>query len=360
MKASASFFTHTLFKSNFHRDIYLSGLLKKFKIKNGCELFNFITTADDNTEIPTFAKKINTRNYNRDSTLLSIDGPLQLLHADIADLRFMKPSASEAKYLLVIVDLFSSYIYAYAMKKRTNLMGKLNMFYKDVEESRQDKDDEVMRIQTDLEFSTQTAIKKINEINNVQMFMSRTNRGHAFATEQKIREIKKLLVKLRRNFSSKKVNNYKLVKLAVENLNKKPTVKYAPAIPKKVQELTTTNKDVNKENRNMYNAFRLDKVTKAIKRYNQSDLKWNKKINYQPINVGDRVLVAAYRLLKSSDPGVLDKKTTDKKSYYNRKKIFEVVKKYRSSSQTYYRVKNVQTNQILKGQRFTRNELFKL
>ena len=61
-----------------------------------------------------------------------------------------------------------------------------------------------MRIQTDLEISTQTVIKKIYEINNVQMFTTHTNRGHAFAAEQKIRELKKMLVKLRRNFSREK------------------------------------------------------------------------------------------------------------------------------------------------------------
>ena len=60
--------------------------------------------------------------------------PSQLLHADITDIRFMKPSASKAKYLLVIVDLFSSYLYAYAMNKKSDVMGKLKKFYKDVED----------------------------------------------------------------------------------------------------------------------------------------------------------------------------------------------------------------------------------
>ena len=41
------------------------------------------------------------------STLYSFDGPLQLLHEDVANLEFLWKSATDPKYCLVIVDLFS-------------------------------------------------------------------------------------------------------------------------------------------------------------------------------------------------------------------------------------------------------------
>ena len=85
---SRVFFTRKLFKSKFHRDLYLSSLLKKYDIKNGIELYNFITIEQQQAElkIPTFARQINTRTFNRKSTLFAFTGPLELLHADIADI----------------------------------------------------------------------------------------------------------------------------------------------------------------------------------------------------------------------------------------------------------------------------------
>ena len=47
------------------------------------------------------------------STLYSFDGPLQLLHEDVANLEFLGKSATDPKYCLVIVDLFSSKKYVY-------------------------------------------------------------------------------------------------------------------------------------------------------------------------------------------------------------------------------------------------------
>ena len=49
-----------------------------------------------------------------------------------------------------------------------------------------------MRLQTDLEFQ-QNEIKRLNEKYNVEMFSSWVRRGKAYAAEQKIRELKKLI-----------------------------------------------------------------------------------------------------------------------------------------------------------------------
>ena len=51
-----------------------------------------------------------------------------MLHADIADLRFLAKSAADPKYCLLLVDLFTSKIYVYPMKKRS-LLAYLIMTY---------------------------------------------------------------------------------------------------------------------------------------------------------------------------------------------------------------------------------------
>ena len=54
-----------------------------------------------------------------------------------------------------------------------------------------------MRIQTDLKFQ-QREIIKLNKKYNVLMFNTKIRGGKAFAAEQKIRELKKLLLKSKR------------------------------------------------------------------------------------------------------------------------------------------------------------------
>ena len=51
------------------------------------------------------------------SILYSLKGPFDLPHADTADLRFLAKSAVDPKYFLLVVDLFTSKIYTYHMKK---------------------------------------------------------------------------------------------------------------------------------------------------------------------------------------------------------------------------------------------------
>ena len=66
------------------------------------------------------------------STLFSIGKSFELLHADIADTRFLAKSAVDPKYCLLLVDLFTSKIYIYPMKDRSLLAKKLRLFYEDV------------------------------------------------------------------------------------------------------------------------------------------------------------------------------------------------------------------------------------
>ena len=57
------------------------------------------------------------QDINRSSTLYSLIGPMQFFHADVADIRFFSKSAFDPKYALLCVDLFSSKVYVYPMKK---------------------------------------------------------------------------------------------------------------------------------------------------------------------------------------------------------------------------------------------------
>ena len=52
----------------------------------------------------------------------------KLLNADIAELRFLAKYAIKPRYCLLIVDLFTSKIYTYPMKKG-HLKRKLEQFY---------------------------------------------------------------------------------------------------------------------------------------------------------------------------------------------------------------------------------------
>ena len=74
------------------------------------------------------------KDINRSSSLYTINGPMQFCHADLAYLQFFAKSAVDPKYALVCVDLFSSKIYVYRMRKKINLVQKMELFYKEIEQ----------------------------------------------------------------------------------------------------------------------------------------------------------------------------------------------------------------------------------
>ena len=64
-----------------------------------------------NNNLPFVTPFVNERSNIDHLTLYSIGKPFELLHADIADLKFLAKSAVDPKYRLLIVDLFTSKIY---------------------------------------------------------------------------------------------------------------------------------------------------------------------------------------------------------------------------------------------------------
>ena len=83
------------------------------------------------------------------STLYSFHKPFEILHADIADIRFLAKSAVDPKYCLLLVNLFTLKIYVCPMKNRSLLAKKLGLFYNDIHSKRTG----TMHLQTDMEFN---------------------------------------------------------------------------------------------------------------------------------------------------------------------------------------------------------------
>ena len=88
-------------KSTYDEDKVFVNLYNELEDKNFYQKNN----------LPLVTPFVNKRSNIDHSTLYSIDKPFELLHADIADLRFLAKSAVNPKYCLLIVDLFTSKIY---------------------------------------------------------------------------------------------------------------------------------------------------------------------------------------------------------------------------------------------------------
>ena len=75
--------------------------------------------------LPVVTPFISSKSNADHSMLYSIlSKPFELLHADIADTRFLPKSSVDRKYCLLLVDLFTSKVYVYPMKNRSLLPKK--------------------------------------------------------------------------------------------------------------------------------------------------------------------------------------------------------------------------------------------
>ena len=88
---------------------------------------------DERRSVPIKTTFVEKRDDVDRSTLYSFDGPFQLLHADVSNLEFLRKSATDPKYYLLFVDLFTSKVYAYPMKSRKSILNKMEIFRKEVE-----------------------------------------------------------------------------------------------------------------------------------------------------------------------------------------------------------------------------------
>ena len=256
------------------------------------------------------------KDIDHSSAVYSINAPLQFFPADVADIRFFSKSTVDPKYALLCVDLFSSKVYVYPMKKNSNLPQKLELFYQEIEPKREEND-EKMRLQTDLEFQ-EIEIKRLNEKYNVDMFSTKVRGGKAFAVEQKIREFKKLLFKSNKHHKATKMSRAdpcKLIQSAVGNMNNTNSQKYGLP-PEKIEEKSLESEKF----REVYDFQRMVRVSKYTDRYEQADIASDKKARRKlrsPLMVSKKFLVLAERLKKKDAPGSLYKSTTKNMSFFN-------------------------------------------
>ena len=337
-------------KSSYDKDQVFYKLFKKIESEDN-------DNDDSEVEIPFYTSFVEQRkDIDRSSTLYSINGPFQLCHADLAYLQFFSRSAVDPKYALVCVDLFTSKVYVYTLRTKNNLAKKLGDFYKEIDVMR--TKNEKMQLQVDLEFQ-QNKIKELNKKYNVEMFTTKNRGGKAYAAEQKIREFKKTLFKIKKTYKrlKKKLNAAKLIKKTVKNMNNTKSVKYGLE-PEIIEKKSLTDEKFKER----YDFHRLIQSTKAFKRYKRHDLKVDLKRKRKlrdPLTIGERVLILASRLKKKDAPGVLFKSTTENKPFFNTKEIY-IVKKFVKINNTFnYWISKEGEDQIIPN-RFFREELFAL
>ena len=266
------------------------------------------------TRIPFYTPFVEQRkDIDRSSALYSIKMPFELVHADIADIRFFLYLQLIQNIVLLAVDLFTSKVYVYTIKSRNLLSNKLELLYRDIQQKRQQiVEITTMRLQTDLEF-TQSEIEKINKKYNVEMFSSRVPGGKAYAAEQKIREFKKLLFKSKcvlKATSNKRFDLTKITCLAVKNMSNIRSQKYGyalDAIDEKALLESTRFWEI-------YDFYRLVKVKQRAERYEHANIKKDKVLWRKlrvPLKIGEKVLLALAEQIKKKDaPRNLFKSTT--------------------------------------------------
>ena len=80
-----------------------------------------------------------------------------------------------------------------------------------------------MRLQVDQEFQ-QVKIMDLNDMNNVEMFLTALRDGKVFTAEQKIRELKTRIAKLK--VQKLKISPKKITEMSTANMNAQPSKKY--------------------------------------------------------------------------------------------------------------------------------------
>ena len=253
------------------------------------------------------------------STLYSFDVSFHLLHADVGNLQFLGKNATFPQYILVLVDLFSSKVYAYPMKSRKHILQKLEQFYREVKSKRKGKK---MKLQVDQEFQ-QVKIKDLNEINNVEMFSITLRGSKAFAAEQKIKELKARIAKL--NVQKLKISPKKIIEIATANMNIQTSKKYGIP-PEEIERKALSSERF----RAVFNMLRLEKTQKVNQRqdrYDREKYSQKRKKLSDDLFIGKRVYVLAGRIKKKSALGKFYKQSVQNISYFNKDTIFTVKKK---------------------------------
>ena len=189
------------------------------------------------------------------------------------------------------------------------------------------------------------------------MFHTKVRGGKAFATEQKIREFKKNLLRSKR-FEKSRKNRIKpndLIKKAAQNMNETISTKYqlAPETIKK----RSFNPNNGRYFREIYNFMRIRKIENNQMRNDKYDQKIDrtKRTLRRLLNLDKKVLVLAERLEKKDARRNLYKASTNNTSF-NTDRIFSICKRARLNKGAYLYWEEEDGKRI--NSRFLRQELF--
>ena len=217
------------------------------------------------------------------------------------------------------------------MHSRKQILEKIALFYDEIKNNRKNK---LIRLQVDNEFQP-VKIKDLNEMNNVEMFATSIRGGKAFAAEQKIRELKTRISKL--NAQKPKIFPTKIILNSAINMNNIPSKKYG-LIPEEIEKKSISNERFTK----IFNMHRIGiERTKLIhdrpNRYDKKKYDINKKQN---LNINKKVLVLAERIRKKPAMGKFYKQSVQNISYFNKDKVFFIIKKQNIDKISYYWLKD--------------------
>ena len=156
----------------------------------------------------------------------------QRFQADLADISYLRPTAHEPKYVLVIVDVYFQRVYLYGLYKKDKTVEAFKQFLEDME-GVCDKDVQIF-VQTDegTEFFNKSLLQLFKN-NGIKLFTTAMNQGHAFMAEQKIRELKKKMTKLKS--LTPKLSIAKALKTVESNINI-TRIGYMSLIPTEIEE----------------------------------------------------------------------------------------------------------------------------
>ena len=310
--------------------------LKKSTYAKDKQLLKLITLAENaveklkEEELPTRIDYVEKREIDR-PRLYSFNGPFQLIHADVANLQFLRKFASVPRYALLIVDLYSSKVYVYPMRSRKQIAKKLGQFYIDVQKKRKNKN---MRLQVDNEFQ-QVKIPDLNDKFNVTMFTTSVRGGKAFAGEEKIRELKVRVSKIKAisDEQKAKVPAVTIIQKSAENMNAMKSQKHGIS-PDEVEEKYLSSQRF----RVLFNFKRIERsraVSDRLDRYDRKEYTAKRTKLRSDVQIGKKVLVLE-RIKKKSASGKFYKQTVQNIPYFNKKAIFAIRKKQTIDKKAYY------------------------
>ena len=138
----------------------------------------------------------------------------------------------------------------------------MKLFYDEVKEKRENK---LMRLQVDNEFQ-QVKIHDLNDQNNVEMFTTSIRGGKAFAAEQKIRELKTRVGKLK--IQKLEISSTKIILKSAANMNNLLNEKYGLP-PEEIETRSLSDERF----RTLFNFHRIEKTRQVHERLNRYDKK---------------------------------------------------------------------------------------